>query len=93
MDVKGKKPKRSNSKKSKRASFFGIIGHKDKKEDKKEKREDKVEEKKDEEAKAEEPKPEVTQAEASTDGEKPPELPSFEEGHVLISASSHCTSR
>ncbi|KAF8418022.1 Pleckstrin homology domain-containing protein [Tirmania nivea] len=71
-DKKGKK-KRSNSVKGKRASFFGMLGHKDKKHEK-------VEEKKEEETKTEEPKSEIvvepsTEAPvvATTEEEKPVE--------------------
>lgn len=88
---KGKKVKRSNSKKIKRASFFGIR-HKDKKhekEDKKGKKEEKVEEKKEEEPKSEETKAEAAPAEASTDAtapaveeEKPAEEPTEEPAKV-----------
>lgn len=63
-DKKGKKVKRSSSKKNKRASFFGIIGHKDKKHDKEDKKEDKKEVKLEEETKVD---PEAAVG-ASTDG-------------------------
>jgi len=53
-DKKGKKVKRSSSKKNKRATFFAIIGHKDKKHDKEDKKEDKKEVKLEEEAKVDE---------------------------------------
>jgi len=57
-DKKGKKVKRSNSKKNKRTSIFAIIGHKDKKHEKEGKKEDKKEEKVEEVAKVEEGKAE-----------------------------------